>query len=241
MAYEAHWDLTTPSDDTVLWRYLDFASYMDILECKTLWYPRVDSLEDPLEGGWTDSELRRIGSETSAAENFLKIPASQILQEVPDILRSVTFVSCWRAGAHESMAMWDIYRRGGAVLAIKSTIGLLKESVSQYGKPVNIGEVKYIDWQEAPWDNNLLAMSVRKELAYQHEAEVRAIVTDFSFVGIISAPKGLKVPFCPEKFITEIVVGPREKEWFHSLVQQVSKTHGLRQKVSISHLLQPSP
>jgi hypothetical protein len=138
------------------------------------------------------------------------------------------------------MAMWDIYRREGPVIAIQSTVELLKQSVARYEKPVHIGEVKYVDWNDACFSSQLFAMCVRKELAYAHEAEIRALIIDFNGVGLMSAPAGLEVPFSPREFVTGIVIGPREKPWVANLVRLLASNHGLSQKVTNSNLLRPS-
>jgi hypothetical protein len=134
------------------------------------------------------------------------------------------------------MAMWDRYG-----IALKSTVGRFKEAVSGYGKPVFIGEVSYVDWKDSPWDNNLIAMCVRKVFAYKHESEVRALIWDTENLSRVSStiPLGLEVPFDPRKSITEVWVGPREKPWMYALVTEVMKRYGLVQEVIASTLLQP--
>jgi hypothetical protein len=59
MPYEFHANLRTPPNDTVLWRYMDFAKFIQMIESKSLWFTRLDQLEDPLEGGHTDAELAK--------------------------------------------------------------------------------------------------------------------------------------------------------------------------------------
>jgi hypothetical protein len=236
VAYEMHPNLITPAAGTVLWRYLDCAKFMDILERRVLWFARADTFEDPLEGTYTDAELLQLRSLPS-------IPTPEGPDHVGDaylrgskMIRSTSFISCWRAGADESMAMWDRYR-----IAIKSTVGHFKEAVSGYGKSVYIGEVRYVDWKDSPWDNNLLAMCVRKVFAYKHESEVRALIWDTENLSRVSStiPLGLEVPFDPRKSITEVWVGPREKPWMYALVTEVMKRYGLAQEVIASTLLQP--
>jgi hypothetical protein len=260
MPYEIHPSLVTPPDNTVLWRYLDLAKFMDMLERRVLWFARADKFEDPLEGTYTDAELDHLRSLPS-------IPTPSGTARIGDsylrgtkMMRSTNFISCWRAGADESMAMWDLYRKGSGVIAIKSTIGRLKEAVGHYGKPVYVGEVKYVDWKAAPWDNNLLAMCVRKVLAYKHESEIRAMIWGFDQSNAKSplvkpgqdqtwenalenfaegTPPGLEVPFDFQQLITEVWVGPREKQWIYILVKQIMKRYGLPQQVVASCLLQP--
>jgi hypothetical protein len=56
MPYEVHPELETPPDDTILWRYLSFVKLVDLLERHRLWFARVDTFEDPLEGTHTDAK-----------------------------------------------------------------------------------------------------------------------------------------------------------------------------------------
>jgi hypothetical protein len=58
MPFEPHDGLTTPDDATVLWRYMDFAEFVNLIENQALWFPRMDQVEDPLEGTLTDLALR---------------------------------------------------------------------------------------------------------------------------------------------------------------------------------------
>lgn len=257
MPYESHPILPTPPDDTVLWRYLNFPKLLDILERRALWFARLDKLEDPLEGNWTDSEVEHLRSLPSVPSASGTAMAEGALRSAYE-MRLSTFVSCWREGPNESMAMWDIYRRGGCVIAVKSTIGRLKEAMAHFEKPVHIAEVKYVDWKDAPWDNNLLAMCVRKELAYRHEAEVRAVIWDVELlvrgrllIGSKYAPKWMgvlarlreevpchkEVAFDPTQLITEVVLGPREKEWIYTLLKRIMERYGLPQPVIASKLL----
>jgi hypothetical protein len=259
MSYQRHPQLATPRDETILWRYLDLARILDMLERRVLWFARADEFEDPLEGSWTDSELKALSSSAEFLSHSEINPAAKRLFREAKIMRESTFVSCWHAGAHESMAMWDLYRRGGSVLAVKSTVGRLKKALADFDRPVFIGRVKYIDWKDAPWDNNLLAMCVRKELAYRHESEVRAMIWDSDYYGSAltlanaedAASRNVLAGFCketpvrpepkldPQQLITEVMVGPREKRWVLALVERIMKRYELQQQVIPSRLLQP--
>lgn len=124
MPYESHPILVTPTDSTVLWRYLDFVKLLDLLERQVLWFARADTFEDPLEGGWTDAEIEHFRSLPTVPTPFRnRLIGESYISGARAFYRS-TFISCWCAGSHESMAMWDIYRREGPVIAVKSTVGL---------------------------------------------------------------------------------------------------------------------
>jgi hypothetical protein len=60
MPFEDHPLLTTPRDETVLWRYMSLTRFMNLLEHKTLWFSRLDKFENLLEGTFTDVELEHL-------------------------------------------------------------------------------------------------------------------------------------------------------------------------------------
>jgi hypothetical protein len=39
-----------PSDDAVIWRYMDFAKFVAMLQTESLFFNRADKFRDPLEG-----------------------------------------------------------------------------------------------------------------------------------------------------------------------------------------------
>ena len=248
MPFVVHPDLITPPNDTVLWRYSDFAKFMDLIERRKLWFSRADKFEDPLEGTFTDAEIAHFRS--PQPDGTPGHPVAQSFAEISNMMRGTTFVNCWREGKHESMAMWDIYGKGSGVVAIKSTVGLLKEAVASYKWDVMISRVKYIDWNERNWGGNALEMCVRKDLSYAHESEVRAVIwglgTQTGGSSLVTMPPdndmtsikfGEEVDVDPARLITEVMVGPREQSRIFNLVQVIMKRYGLPQAVKASDRL----
>jgi hypothetical protein len=72
--------------------------------------------------------------------------------------------------------MWDLYGRGSGIIAIKSTVEKFKNAIAAYDKPIYISKISYVDWNEAHGLDNVLVACSRKDLSYEHEAEVRAIL-----------------------------------------------------------------
>jgi hypothetical protein len=230
MPYERHPDLKTPPNEKVLWRYMDFARFVDLLENRGLWFSRLDRLGDPLEGSHTDAERANIRKylERERAESLLRIFTSG---------RKDLFVNCWREGRSESLAMWDLYGKGSGIVAINTTVGRLKQAVSMYQEPVFISRLRYVDWNDAPGLDNVLVACSRKDLSYQHEAEVRAII-----MGVKQRTRrlrGIRVGVRVKDLITRVIVGPREEEWVVRLVKQVMKKYELSQSVVRSDRLTP--
>jgi hypothetical protein len=237
MPFEEHRDLTTPPDTSVLWRYMDFARFLHLIETQTLWFARADQLDDPLEGTYTDAELDHVRSVILPLGN----PGGSVLkvyERSTRFMRTTTYVNCWRAGAEESLAMWDLYGEGSGIVAVKSSVGLLKNELNSFIGSIYIARVRYIDWESAPWDNNSLVMCARKDSSYQHESEVRAMIWEAaastagafsSFTGVkywegrtvSDPPFGIEVSIDICRMITEVVVGPRERPWVAELVKRV--------------------
>lgn len=201
---------------------------MQMIESRTLWFSRLDKFEDPLEGLHTDAELAGI------RKHVEKKRAEQLIALFREA-RKDTYVSCWRAGKSESLAMWDLYGKGSGIVAVKSTVGLLKKAVASYDRPVFISKVRYIGWSERLGLDNVLVACSRKDFSYQHEGEVRAILSD-----IVPQPEaGIAVPVDIKSLVAEIMVGPREKEWVVGLVEQIKKRYDLPQPLLASDRLKP--
>src|ERR1700681_894935 len=104
MPYAALPNFITPDDDTVLWRYSNFAKFRDLIERRKLWFSRADKFEDPLEGTFTDGEILYFDSLKSSASSPELLGWATAYSRVPRQARFNTFVNCWREGKFESMA-----------------------------------------------------------------------------------------------------------------------------------------
>lgn len=265
MPVEPHSSLVLPPDDTVLWRYMDFSKFLLLLEARSLWFSRADQFEDPLEGTFTDAEVKHLRSLDAANPGLPSLISESYLQG-PQQMRATAYVSCWRAGQAESMAMWDLYGKGSGTVAVKTTIESLKEAISESPLRIFLAEVKYVDWNLAPFDNNSLVMCFRKDSSYEHEKEIRAVISDVDIIGRnmsdaltaarlrsdypnsgsnpfilqrLDGQRGIEVPFDPARFITEIVVGPRETDSIDRLIKGILERYGLKIKVTMSDRLTP--
>ena len=49
MPYKKRDGIKSPKDDAVLWRYMDFTKFVDLLDKRALWFARVDTFKDPFE------------------------------------------------------------------------------------------------------------------------------------------------------------------------------------------------
>jgi hypothetical protein len=128
------------SADTIVWRYLSFKRFVEILQTHALWFPRPVRFEDQWEGRFPPSYMKR----TRQFADARNIPFEEFCLDFRKRLqrhRYAHFVSCWQANDHESDAMWRLYAPAGTGIAIQSTVG----DVNHCLRPHNSGWVIYYD------------------------------------------------------------------------------------------------
>ncbi len=219
---------------TELWRYMDLARFLALIDQKGLYFSRLHELVDTWEGAWSASDpLFRRDPE------YMQLAASQLTSSVP-------LVSCWHENETESVAMWKLYVSGKEGVAIKTNVSSLIDLFS-VGREMKLGRVLYRDindFQHSPevfvfedgrctssTDVLPLERSVfRKNMGYRHEQEVRAVIYDTYCArqAIFSAgnlrtielglkepegPPGVNVPVDLALLIQEIVVSPAFPSW----------------------------
>ena len=253
MACIEHRTLVEPAPGVLLWRYMDFAKFMQFLDTQSLWLARGDQFEDPFEGTFTDAETEYRRFYTSRSHMSRELAADLLNKELQDLsfYGITTFVNCWRMGGEESMAMWDLYGKAGG-LAIVTDVARLKKQLSSISEECVLAGVKYIDWK-IPGDSvsDRLEYFCRKDKSYGHEAEMRILMADESRKqppanASLEAlardiPRGVNVRVNVQELVSVVYVGPRERPWMRSLVESILKRYGLKIRVRSSDLLVMRP
>jgi len=213
MAYKAHQDYDTPTEDTAVWRYMGFPRFMSLLETANIWLSRADLLDDPREACLTELERTQIREHQGEnAEQFIRSLERQ---------RYATFLNCWHESDCESMAMWDLYGKEPGSVAIKSTIGRLKESLGSEERAVYITRVEYLDWKSrASWPNNVLGMAVRKAEGFRHESEVRLVAWADDVWGCDLGSTGRPIVFHAKEIENLLVTLLKEQSIFCETLEQ---------------------
>lgn len=120
--------LKKPSDDAKIWRYIDIAKLISMLDKKQLYFSNTSGVIDPYEGTLAEYnrkyEVRRekfdhILQELNdvAFESLLLSPPPDALEIYKDRL----LVNCWHLNDVESAAMWDLYSNTKTGIAVQST------------------------------------------------------------------------------------------------------------------------
>lgn len=200
MPIESHPSFNQPSDDTVLWRYMDLARFASLITTRQLWFPTAEVLaaDDPHEARWPLANYRHRdwgGRADVPADVIESIDASSYgphadfdykLAQVKflrdqsikhmEIYRRSMCVNCWHAVPYESAAMWKIYAGGGGGVAIQSSAGAIANALGKTEGQIYMGSVVYIRDSDPPVNfENVFNAATLKRSAFEYEREVRLV------------------------------------------------------------------
>jgi hypothetical protein len=209
---------------------MDFPQFMNMLETKSLYFRRLDLLDDPHEGSFNwlynkDEESKK-----------------KLVQE-----RKHIGVNCWHCNREQSMAMWRLYARRQYGIAIRSTYDDLCKAITS-PQDTYIGKVEY--WKNPP---NLKYIGLysggvlHKLPCYDYEKEVRAVVHNRSLFWdnpkltmwdfLYEGKEGVDISVDLSVLIKEVYTCPDSPDWLNNLVNSIIKKYKLNFKVHKSNLL----
>ncbi len=236
--------------NTKLWRYMDLAKFLNLLETESLFFARADKLGDPFEGasGISDREqewdafylnyfrdaVRNPPNGAAPTEDAVEENARRLLSQIrsgAELDRKSTFVSCWHANTGESEALWRLYcPLGSTGVAIETTAKRLIEALENDGS-LKLGRVQYIDFRQSFAGFHDRIFWKRSSLA--HEAEVRAVFANRFSQECDGVAKIVNI----EKLCLSVVPSPFAPAWFEGLIKSVADRYGFKFPVAKSELL----
>lgn len=261
MPFTQHPIFVGPNPDQVIWRYMDFAKFYDLVTRKTLYLSSLESLtSDPWEGlppkKYFDP-LRKVRVNTVESKSTLdlrNIESSQIMTQqeffkrkdkfdsyVQNSVKSLReskkniFVNCWHMNDIESEALWKIYSGKEYGICIRSTYKKLSDAL-EYSKIIYSGKVIYLDeLTELHGDDNIYYNCNWKRKSFEYENELRVIIHDEE-----NNSSGVRIPIDINCLIDEIIVCPDAKDWFLENVQHLGRSVGCYNCVRSNLLSEPN-
>jgi hypothetical protein len=223
-----------PDASTPIWRYLDLPKFLALLRTRALYLCRADLFGDPFEGSFTEGSLREHEQEFSS-----KFPDNLVTMTQWIPCRS--FVSCWHVAEFESAALWKIYASSQGSVAIRSSVGTLKNLFPE--KDDRRGDflvcqavrlVQYIDYRnEHPYLNDLMGPLCYKRRAFSYEQEIRVILQELPTVQARNRPNGRAIAVGPppeekgkevqvdlETLLDAVYVAPSSPRWLRDAVEE---------------------
>lgn len=236
-----------------LWRYMDIAKFLSMLNYQELYFARSDTFEDPFEGAATEIDIAYSDGRWNEFVVYCQKEGFHIPQVVPSakdsvypFFRKFVAINCWHENQFESAAMWDLYCDKSQGIAVVSSWDRLRESI-HHEQEVFIGRVKYIDRTKHITDENAMNFYLQKRKSFEHEREVRAVLTVFptepdpemltrinTDVDTINGGIAIKVSLA--RLIDCIYVAPMAPKWHYNLIKDTMLKYGFNFKVIQSNL-----
>jgi hypothetical protein len=155
------------SDETTVWRYLDFYQLTSILEREQVYFSALSEFADPFEGSFPVEDSIEAG-----------IDEDEEVKRFRERFPKCVFANCWHMNSRESASMWNQYDDRG--IAIKTDYGSLRDSFVRYRRGIRFFEIKYIDYEEDSMEfEHRLDAYRHKRKSYEHEQELRALFIDY--------------------------------------------------------------
>jgi hypothetical protein len=220
-----------PSDPNIkIWRYMDFARLVGMLEDQGLFFRRADLFEDRFEGTMSQP-LRAFLQEENQSPRLEAY--GQMLRRV----RGATFINCWHMNESESAAMWQLYSAAAEQsICLQSTYARLRDALPA---DINIGMVKYIsyDRDQIPFDD-LWWPLLHKRKSFEYERELRAVWSDMEAIRGEGADRrqGVWKKVDLQRLIQGVYVSADAERWFLKLVRKVLQRYGTTVDVRQSDL-----
>jgi hypothetical protein len=233
-----------PPDDVnvPIWRYMEFAKFVAMLEYSGVFFSRINRLGDPYEGALSTPTAQMI--EAQATDHIMRWREGSLKYVV---------VSCWHMNYHESAGMWKLYSNCDNAIAIRSTYPALRACL---GGHVQVGVVKYLDYanERMPNEDQLLDAIMHKRKSYEHERELRAVNwiapsdvmksrheegEDAQASSLLPAPPehGVWETLDLNCLIDRVYTSPMADHWLRELVQRLCARYGLQKEIERSRIL----
>lgn len=228
--------------DQLIWRYLDFTKFVDLLNTKSLYFTRADIFEDLFEGSLTKPSVEArtaIDNQFENIANKLSVSLSAQYKKAGLGFRDKICINCWHLNEYESAAMWKLYLKSNEGIAIQSTYNKFISSFNDTLETVHVGVVKYIDYERDFIDfRNSFNPYLHKRKSFAHEHEIRAILwrEEDNNRKVDLKDGGWKVKVDLQNLIQNIYVSPDSQIWFNKLVQDITLKFGLKINVVNSSL-----
>lgn len=161
-----------PSEDAVIWRFIDLGKFRDLMASEELYFRRADLFADKSEGLPPEEYARRVlGLDPYDINDHVNLNnhLGFLAQN-----RECYYISCWQLRGLETLDMWERYGHDG--VAVCSRYGLLKSAMDGLPDEAHAGLIHYGTAHLAN-TFNALEFITTKQQQYSGEREVRAWLT----------------------------------------------------------------
>jgi hypothetical protein len=141
-----------PKDNYQVVKYMDLTKFVSLLQRKSLFFCRLDKLEDHFEGTTSKSNWKRrfdfFATQHLRSSKIPKLSEDEIHKNVEEYfdgdrkMKSLNTICCWNISNSESAALWKIYSDFNQGIMLTSKVTSLLESFKNTQENINMSEVK---------------------------------------------------------------------------------------------------
>lgn len=235
-------NLGEPPWEAVIWRYMEFVAFADLLRRRALWFTRLEILEDIFEAALPKPNLQpshdllvnQLGAHFAHATGVPEAAGAafqaRVAQEKP-----LNLINCWHMGEAESSYMWANFAQGLGSVAIRSSVVRIGNALHHEGAQLLTfaWPITYIDHaNDAVTMDHFLGPFFVKGHTFENEQEVRFLLhTPEPIEG------GLHVAVHLEPLIDAVYVRTLGKEWVRQAVLAAVDGAGIAVPVEESGVL----
>lgn len=225
------WYPADADKNTTIWRYMDLGKFISIVQANQLWFSHRSAFDDPYEGRYSKAVAEEMQRERWNIEEPRDEATEYLIDDGAD-----DYVSCWNMKESQSAALWEVYTEGDNGVAIKSTVGALKEAIdwfpeSKFKRQVEYGTVNYHITGDEPTGH--YAPIFTKRDIFDFEQEYRVVLTSFESLddveidGVKIRPGvGIGIEIDPSILLDEVYISPSASGYFRDVVEGLRSDYG---------------
>jgi hypothetical protein len=227
---EAEFPFLLPPSDTLIWHYLKFEHFENLVHTAQLHLGRLDKQSDETDGMYSKENFVTWSPTMAALMRKMGSPQPpEHLQETNELLRKRAFIHCWSIRDTESSWMWRIFLQGNArSVVIRSTVKHLQKSLS--GQRVTFARLPYFSESQPRLDFSYTAPFLAKHEKFSGERELRVLYQDNS------EAEFKQLPVRADTLIRKVTTHPGCSREFVWAVRSLLSKHGISADVSPSGL-----
>ena len=242
-----------PESNYRLVKYLDITKFISLLQRKSLFFCRLDKLEDHFEGTTSKANFnyrvqwyKHMHDINFFKDEYDEEKVKKNVQEQYDFekkLKALNCVCCWNKNESESAALWKIYSDFHKGIMITTSVERIEKAFKTTQGEIHLSEIRYIDLNKDRMpDGNTMYLMIHKHKAYSFEEEVRLIYEESPHNAWTydwskeEVEEGKYLSVNLEVLIDKIIISPYSPNWYLNLIQNITDKYELNREIKKSEL-----
>jgi len=230
-----------PENEEIIYRYLTFDKFKDLISSRKLYLSRGDSFKDKYEGIETvfGTNLRRAIHD---GQNF------EINSKLYERNRRCVAISCWFIGNQESESMWNEFTGDIDGIAIRTNVRKIKSALVHWDRYLCVRKIEYLENHDVEFTKfgcPFFPFSIKRKRQFAHESELRIIYGEGKgciegsplYKALEISPEAVRIPIDPSALIEKIILSPRSTPSFFDKVREFTQEEGIDVSVARSELI----